>query len=114
MIGENIRKCRKERKMSQTELAKLVHVSQQTITAWENNKAEPASSALVNLASVFHVSTDYLLGNDTPKADSHPYDLADDEPLTYHGVELPDDLRAYYKSMADAYIKRHKGDDGDA
>lgn len=113
MLGENIRACRKERKMSQTELAKLVHVSQQTITAWENNKAEPASSALANLASVFHVSTDYLLGNYTQSPDSHPYDLADDEPLTYRGVELPDSLRSYYKSVADAYVKQRKEDDHD-
>lgn len=61
-MGGKIRDLRKQKKLSQTELGKLVHVSQQTVTAWENNKAEPTSSAVVQLAEVFNVSTDYLLG----------------------------------------------------
>ncbi|KRL92313.1 helix-turn-helix domain-containing protein [Limosilactobacillus equigenerosi] len=48
--------------MSQTELGKLVNVSQQTVTAWENNKAEPTSGAVTRLAEIFNISTDYLLG----------------------------------------------------
>lgn len=46
MLGANIRKYRKQGKLSQTELAKKLGVSQQTITAWENEKAEPTSSML--------------------------------------------------------------------
>lgn len=61
-MGAKIRDLRKQKRLSQTELGKLVHVSQQTVTAWENNKAEPTSSAVVQLAEVFNVSTDYLLG----------------------------------------------------
>ncbi|QLL70258.1 helix-turn-helix domain-containing protein [Lactobacillus sp. 3B(2020)] len=61
-IGSKIKDLRKASRMSQTDLGKLVHVSQQTITAWENNKAEPASSAIIKLAEVFNVTTDYLLG----------------------------------------------------
>ena len=61
-MGSKIRDLRKEKRLSQTELGKLIHVSQQTVTAWENNKAEPTSSAVVQLAEVFNVSTDYLLG----------------------------------------------------
>ena len=53
---------RKEKRLSQTELADVVHVSQQTITAWENDKAEPSSSAVAALADYFGVTTDYLLG----------------------------------------------------
>ncbi|WP_263848938.1 helix-turn-helix domain-containing protein [Limosilactobacillus equigenerosi] len=49
--------------MSQTELGRLVGVSQTTITAWENNKAEPTSGAVTRLAEIFNISTDYLLGS---------------------------------------------------
>ena len=60
--GTTIRDLRKEHRLSQTELAKAVHVSQATVTAWETGKAEPSSSALNTLASYFNVSADYLLG----------------------------------------------------
>lgn len=62
MTGQRIRDLRKEKRLSQTELADVVHVSQQTITAWENDKAEPSSSAIAALADYFGVTTDYLLG----------------------------------------------------
>lgn len=41
MIGDRIRELRTSHRLSQTELSKLLHVSQQTITKWENGKAEP-------------------------------------------------------------------------
>lgn len=62
MTGQRIRDLRKEKRISQTELANVVHVSQQTITAWENGKAEPSSGAIAALADYFGVTTDYLLG----------------------------------------------------
>ena len=62
MTGQRIRDLRKEKRLSQTELADVVHVSQQTITAWENDKAEPSSSAIAALADYFGVTIDYLLG----------------------------------------------------
>lgn len=61
MLGANIRKYRKQGKLSHTELAKKLGVSQQTITAWENEKAEPTSSMLGMVATTFHVSADDLL-----------------------------------------------------
>lgn len=73
-MGSKIRDLRKEKRLSQTELGKLIHVSQQTVTAWENNKAEPTSSAVVQLAEVFNVTTDYLLGR-PEKADDYQVDL---------------------------------------
>ncbi|EFQ46960.1 DNA-binding helix-turn-helix protein [Lactobacillus gasseri MV-22] len=64
MIGDRIRELRTSHRLSQTELSKLLHVSQQTITKWENGKAEPSSGALAKLAEYFDVSADYLLGSD--------------------------------------------------
>lgn len=53
--GTTIRDLRKQHRLSQTELAKAVHVSQATVTAWETGKAEPSSSALNTLASYFNI-----------------------------------------------------------
>lgn len=71
MIGQTIRDLRKQRKISQTELAKILHVSQQTVTTWETGKAEPSSSAISSLADYFNVTTDYLLGRPEKKDDDN-------------------------------------------
>lgn len=60
--GNLIRQLRKEKHLSQTELAKQLHVSQATITAWETGRSDPSISALNALADYFNVSTDYLAG----------------------------------------------------
>ena len=55
MIGDKIRDLRNRKRLSQTELSKILHVSQQTITKWETGKAEPSSSAIANIAKYFSV-----------------------------------------------------------
>lgn len=40
-LGEHIRKVRKERKLSQPQVAKILKVSDETILSWEKNNTEP-------------------------------------------------------------------------
>ncbi|WP_027826369.1 helix-turn-helix domain-containing protein [Ligilactobacillus saerimneri] len=108
MIGQRIRDLRKQKKMSQSELAKIIGVTQTTITAWETGKAEPASSAVANLADYFGVTTDYLLGRPEEKKekDSNSVDLADmDALLTYQGKQIPDQDRELINDL----LKRLQG-----
>ena len=95
MIGQKIRDLRKQKRMSQTELAKSAGVSQTTVTAWETGKAEPSSSAVSKLADIFNVTTDYLLGcpnkQETKKDD---VELSDDDVImTWRGKPLSDEDR---------------------
>ncbi len=55
-----IRILRKERKLSQEDLAKLCHVSRQTINAIENNKYDPTLELAFNLAKSLGVTVDQL------------------------------------------------------
>ena len=64
--GNRIRILRKQFGLTQEELGKKMGVIKQTVSSWENNISEPNSEILLNMASVFDVSVDYLLGNDTP------------------------------------------------
>lgn len=108
MIGQRIRDLRKQKKMSQSELAKIIGVTQTTITAWETGKAEPSSSAVANLADYFGVTTDYLLGRPEEKKekDSNSVDLADmDALLTYQGKQIPDQDRELINDL----LKRLQG-----
>lgn len=69
-----------------------MHVSQQTIGAWETERAIPGSDTLALLANLFNVSADYLLGRTVPDEDRNTADLADDDTIfTYKGQPLSDD-----------------------
>lgn len=61
-IGKNIRDLRKELKMSQTKLANLLFVSQDTISLWELDKSLPDVKAIISMTKIFNVSADYILG----------------------------------------------------
>lgn len=85
-IGERIRELRKDKHLTQTDLAKLINVSQQTITKWENNNAEPSGTAVKSLANVLSVSSDYILGI----KEKSSIDLDDDDVIfTYEGRKIP-------------------------
>ena len=61
-VGETIKSLRIEKGMSQTELASLLFTSQDTISLWERNKSLPDVKSVIKMASIFNVSTDYILG----------------------------------------------------
>lgn len=62
MLSENIKNLRKEKGMSQEELALKLNVVRQTISKWEQNLSVPDSEMLIKLAEVFDVSVSSLLG----------------------------------------------------
>lgn len=61
-LGSTIRDLRKERGITQPQLAKALNVSNGIISIWENNINEPKATYIKKLALFFDVSTDYLLG----------------------------------------------------
>lgn len=61
-IGKNIYTLRKNLGLTQEELAKLVNVSFQAVSKWENGNTTPDISTLPLLANILHCSIDSLLG----------------------------------------------------
>ena len=59
------KELRKEKKLTQTELAKQLNIDQTTVSKWELDKALPDTVMLIKLAEFFDVSTDYLLSRST-------------------------------------------------
>lgn len=57
----NIKKLREKKKVSQWTLSAYLEVSQETISAYENNKALPSAKTLLKLADYFDTSVDYIL-----------------------------------------------------
>ena len=68
-IGQSIKKLRKERNLTQEELAEQLNVSAQAVSKWENETGLPDISQVIPLASVFGVSTDVLFGLADTSAD---------------------------------------------
>lgn len=100
MLGNNIKELRKQKHLAQKDLAKLMHVSQQTIGAWETERAIPGSDTLALLANLFNVSTDYLLGRAAPDEDRNTADLADDDTIfTFEGKPIPEQDLEYMKRL---------------
>ena len=60
-FAENLKLLRKSKKMSQTELAKLLQVYQRTVSAWENDVCQPSFEMLSKLCEVFDETFDSIL-----------------------------------------------------
>lgn len=61
-LSENIKKFRKERKMTQEQLAEAMGVSVSAVYKWESNQSTPEIGLILEMADLFHTSTDVLLG----------------------------------------------------
>lgn len=62
MYGNRLKELRKEQNITQSNLAKILNVTQDSISLWEKNKRVPDTQYIVQLADYFNVSADYLLG----------------------------------------------------
>lgn len=61
-LGENISALRKEKSLTQEELSELLGVSPQAVSKWENDLSCPDIMLLPNIAEIFNVTVDELLG----------------------------------------------------
>ena len=64
-LNENIKRLRTSHGMSQVEFAKLVGVTKQCVSNWENDNVLPSIDMLVKIADLFKVRTDFLLGRES-------------------------------------------------
>lgn len=65
-FGEKLRTLRKAKNLSQTALAKLIHVSRRTVCSWETENRYPKERHLVTmLAEVLDCPVEYLLSEQT-------------------------------------------------
>lgn len=59
--GSKLKLLRKSKKLSQTELAKLLQVDRRTVSAWENYVCQPSFEMLSKLCEVFDENFDSIL-----------------------------------------------------
>lgn len=65
MVADRIKNLREQSGMTQAELAKQLGITRSSVNAWEMGISVPSTQYIVELAGLFRVSTDYLLGLNT-------------------------------------------------
>lgn len=70
MFHENLKALRRDRGLSQEELAARLNVVRQTISKWEKGLSVPDATMLIRLAEVLDTTVNRLLGADIPEEEA--------------------------------------------
>lgn len=97
MLGSIIKELRNEMNCTQSQLAGVLGVTQDSISLWENDKRIPDTQYVVAMAKFFDVTTDYLLGLTDEYENIRFNEGARELDLSFEEKEL---LKAY-RSMAE-------------
>ena len=106
-IGTNIYTLRKEKKITQAQLAEKLGVSEQAISKWENNQCAPDVSLFPIIAEFFGVSIDRLFGYHTSSYNDEVEAImkaADDSMDTYKEIEIISEGLKKYPNSPDLKI----------
>ena len=74
-LGENLRKFRLQRELTQEQLADILGVSAQAVSRWENGTTYPDITLLPTVASYFEITLDELMGMDSFKSEDQLKEL---------------------------------------
>jgi len=107
-LGNRILKLRKEKGLSQSDLAAQVGISYAQIGRYETKGAQPPAEILKKIADTLNTTSDYLINGD--KDEKAKATLKDCELLQqFKAVEQLDDKdKNTIKDIIDAFIKRSK------
>lgn len=82
MLGDNIKALRKQKGLTQEDLAIKLHIVRQTVSKWEKNLSVPCADLLERIAEILEVDVHSLLGftlldsNDTKPTNKTNADIA--------------------------------------
>ena len=94
---------RKERGMTQTDLANLIHKKRSTVSGYEIEDKEPDFETVCFLAHYFDVSTDYLLGYSDEKNHTEQVFYNDRVNFERHFKAMPAELRPVVAKCFDSF-----------
>lgn len=120
MLGERLKSLRQGRGMTQKDLASLLGVTDAAIGMWERSRREPDGDKLSQLASIFGVSVDYLLGHTDiprPNTESQPMptsleDFLRQQEVRFYDIPLTDEEKADLLEALKLLWRRHHKDSG--
>lgn len=98
VLGKRLRSLRKEKNLSQKELAERIGVSNVVLSRYELDDRKPDFDTLEKIADFFNVTIDYLLGRS---------DIKNPEEITYAGIKNDEyaALTPYQKEVMDFFMQ---------
>lgn len=103
-----LKELRESRKITQTQLAKDLQVSNTTISNWESQTRQPDFDTLVRIADYFDVSVDFLLGrnfkNRLYNQDSYIFRKEQIFPIFHKVLKIDDQYLPKLEGFIDALI----------
>ena len=64
LIKERLKELRKEKSLTQKQVAKILDKSETGYASWEQGLSEPSINDLITLSQYYDVTIDYLVGKD--------------------------------------------------
>ena len=101
-LGERLARLRKEKKLTQMELANQASISRSRLSLYETDRREPDLQTLIQLANFFGVSTDYLLGINDKRISANSAIYSDDLIK-----RLPEDAKKSLDDFKRYVLERH-------
>ena len=74
-IGDNLRRLRLEKGLTQEQAAEVFGVSSQAVSRWENNSAYPDITLLPGIAMFYGKSTDEIIGMDNIRREENLWNI---------------------------------------
>lgn len=106
LFSDRLKQLRREKELTQAQLAAELNVASGTIAMWETGKREPNFAITMGIADFFSTSTDFLLGysSSPPQETLPPMEMtpAEDALLYTYRVASPDD-----REIIDNIIRRY-------
>lgn len=106
-LGNNIKRLRTAKKMTQEELADLLGTTSKSVSRWEQSLTYPDISLLPFIANVFEVTVDELLGVENIKQDEYVKELKKQADQ----YAMNNDYENELKLWQEAYKKLHNNDE---
>ena len=96
-LSENIANLRKEKSITQEQLASALNVTNQAVSKWESGKCYPDIELLPNIADFFGVSIDELIGKENIGENNAPKPI--DDHLMQTAIRIAEDEGKVYTSL---------------
>ncbi|MFE4764271.1 helix-turn-helix domain-containing protein [Bacillus mycoides] len=87
IFGNTLKRLRKSRGITQTQLADKLNLSQSQIKNWETGRFQPDIETLANIASFFNVSLDVLVGFSNDFQDEPIQEVISEAQSTYGALD---------------------------
>lgn len=103
-LGKRLIELRKKHNLTQNDLAKSLSVSRGAISMWEINQRTPDTETLKQIADLFNISVDWLLG----RSINDNQEIPAAHRTVYSHQELPEEARRSLEEFKEYLLKKYE------